>query len=184
MTTLLLPAFRFEISLIRATNIVAGSQRLVGVNDSDPEPSGSDVLGNGGFQECSGLEVEMDIQDYLEGGRNNGVIRRAGRAKYQPLVLKRGMFFDDSSDDNPANSDLWLWMQSVINGERPIPRYDGIVYVKSQDNTVRATWVFERGLPAKIKGPELNGKTGEIAIEELHIAHEGLRLMPPDGGGS
>ena len=40
-----------------------------------------------------------------------------------------------------------------------------------------ATWVFERGLPARIKGPELNGKTGDIAIEELHIAHEGLRVI-------
>jgi phage tail-like protein len=41
---------------------------------------------------------------------------------------------------------------------------------------VVAVWTFERGLPAKIKGPELNAKTGEIAIEELTIAHEGLRL--------
>jgi hypothetical protein len=38
--------------------------------------------------------------------------------------------------------------------------------------------VFERGLPARIAGPQLNAKTGEVAIEELHIAHEGLRLVP------
>ena len=44
--------------------------------------------------------------------------------------------------------------------------------------------VFERGLPAKIKGPELNAKTGEIAIEELTIAHEGLRLLMPDGAST
>ena len=184
---LLLTAFRFEISLIRAPNVVAGSQRLLSVADSDAPPSGSDLLGNGGFQECSGLEIEMDVQEYQEGGRNNGVIRRAGRAKFQPLVLKRGMFFDGGASaagaapDAKANAALWQWMQRIVNGERPIPRYDGLVYVKSQDNQVRATWVFERGLPSKIKGPELNGKTGEIAIEELHIAHEGLHLLPPDG---
>jgi hypothetical protein len=34
-------------------------------------------------------------------------------------------------------------------------------------------------LPAKIRGPQLNAKTGEIAIEELTIAHEGLRLGAP-----
>jgi hypothetical protein len=28
----------------------------------------------------------------------------------------------------------------------------------------------------KLTGPALNAKTGEIAIEELHIAHEGLKL--------
>lgn len=189
MDPLLLPAFKFEISLIRSADIIAGAQRLQGVRESDPAPIGSDVLGNGGFQECSGLEIEMDIQEYQEGGRNNGVIRRAGHAKFQPIVLKRGMFFDASSDgsarnESKANAELWAWMQGILNGERPIPRYDGIIYVKSQDNTIRATWIFERGLPAKIKGPELNGKTGEIAIEELTIAHEGLRLLMPDGNSA
>jgi phage tail-like protein len=186
---LLLTAFKFEISLIRSSDIVAGTQRLQGVRETDPEPIGSDVLGNGGFQECSGLEIEMDVQEYFEGGRNNGVVRRAGRAKFQPIVMKRGMFFEAGGDgssegDNKSNADLWRWMQSIVNGERPIPRYDGIIYVKSQENTVRATWVFERGLPAKIRGPELNGKTGEIAIEELTIAHEGLRLLMPDGASA
>lgn len=194
MDTLILPAFKFEISLIRSATIVAGSQRLLGVGDTDAEPAGSEILGNGGFQECGGLEIEMDIQEYLEGGRNNGVIRRAGRAKFQPIVLKRGMFFEAErseenatapapSDENKANGDLWRWMQSIINGERPIPRYDGIIYVKSAEGTVRATWVFERGLPSKIKGPELNGKSGEICIEELTIHHEGLRLLAPEGAG-
>ena len=38
--------------------------------------------------------------------------------------------------------------------------------------------MFDRGLPSKVTGPALNAKTGEIAIEELHIVHEGLRLVP------
>lgn len=179
----LLPAFKFEISLIRSANIVAGVQRLQGVREQDAAPAGDEILGNGAFSDCTGLDIEMDIQEYLEGGRNNGVIRRAGRAKFQPLVLKRGMFYE-STGSAKANAQLWQWMQSIINGERPIPRYDGIIYVKSADDQVRATWVFERGLPAKIKGPELNGKTGEIAIEELTIAHEGLRLLMPDGNSA
>lgn len=185
MDPILIPAFRFEISLIRAPELVAGTQALRGVDDGSSAPTGTDVLGNGGFQECTGLEIEMDIQEYQEGGRNNGVIRRAGRAKFQPIVLRRGMFFESGDGDaGQVNTDLWRWTQGIINGERPIPRYDGIIYVKSQDNSVRATWVFERGLPSKIKGPELNGKTGEIAIEELTIAHEGLHLLLPDGGGA
>src|SRR5689334_17558281 len=124
---LLLTAFRFELSLIRAPNVLAGAQRLLGASDSEAPPTGSDLLGNGGFQECGGLEIEMDVQEYQEGGRNNGVIRRAGRAKFQPLVLKRGMFFDGGGAGaaaNKANADLWQWMQRIIGGERPIPRYD------------------------------------------------------------
>jgi phage tail-like protein len=164
---LLLRSFRFQIKLRKSVASQSGSQRR---NDS---PTGTE-LGNGAFQECSGLEVEVDVQEYQEGGRNDGVIKRIGRAKYGPIILKRGMFYGSSGK---ATTDLWLWVQSVVAGERPAPRYDGIVTVMSSGDAVSATWVFDRGLPLKIRGPELNAKTGEIAIEELHIAHEGLRLV-------
>src|SRR5262249_11020483 len=159
---------------IRSPDVIAGRQNLPGAGDGYSPPEGATTLGTGGFQECTGLEIEMDIQEYQEGGRNNGVVRRVGRAKYQPILLKRGMFFTSDGDGN-ANVELWHWMQRILNGERPVPRYDGLIHVMGADNTVRATWMFDRGLPAKIRGPELNAKTGEIAIEELSIAHEGLR---------
>ncbi|HCZ15246.1 MAG TPA: phage tail protein [Accumulibacter sp.] len=176
---LILPAFRFEVKLLRSPDIIAGSQRLPGADDGYSPAQGRTLLGTGAFQECTGLEIEMDIQEYQEGGRNNGTIRRVGRAKYQPLLLKRGMFYQRDGDGQ-ASPELWHWLQRIINGERPVPRHDGIVYVMSADQSVRATWMFDRGLPAKIRGPELNARTGEIAIEELTIAHEGLRLLPAE----
>lgn len=167
MAELLLRAFRFQIRLRKSATAESGSQAQT------DRPSGS-ALSDGAFQECSGLEVEMDVQEYLEGGRNDGVIKRAGRAKYNAIVLKRGMFYGGGG---AANQDLWRWIQGVVAGERPIARYDGIIQVMSSGENVSATWVFDRGLPMKIRGPELNAKTGEVAIEELHISHEGLRLV-------
>lgn len=175
----LLTSFRFEVRLLRAPVVVAGRQQLAGAGQGYNPPQGAAELGTGGFQECSGLEIEMDIQEYQEGGRNNGTVRRVGRAKYQPLLLKRGMFFR-SDGDGQVNTELWHWMQRIVNGERPVPRYDGVIHVMGADNELRASWMFDRGLPAKIRGPELNAKTGEIAIEELTIAHEGLRLLPAE----
>jgi len=176
-SSFLLPAFRFEVRLMRSPDIQAGRRQLPGAGEGYSPSSGRELKGVGGFQECTGLEIEMDIQEYQEGGRNNGVIRRVGRARFQPIVLKRGMFHPASGN---ADTELWHWMQRIINGERPVPRYDGIVYVMSADGTIRATWMFDRGLPSRIRGPELNARTGEIAIEELSIAHEGLRLLPPE----
>lgn len=167
MADTLLRSFRFQVTLRKAPTVESGVQAR---NDA---PSGT-ALGDGAFQECSGLEVEMEVQEYQEGGRNDGVIRRAGRAKYSNLVLKRGMFYGGPGG---VNRDLWNWLQNVVAGERPIARYDGLVQVMGVGKDVVATWVFDRGLPSKVRGPELNGKTGEIAIEELHIAHEGLRLV-------
>jgi phage tail-like protein len=133
------------------------------------------LLADGGFQECTGLEVEMDVQEYLEGGRNDGVIRRVGRGKYGQIVLKRGMLYDGGGVD----LQLWGWLQSIVAGERPVRRCNGAVEVMSVGDQIAAVWTFDRGLPARIRGPELNARTGEVAIEELTIAHEGLRLGRP-----
>jgi phage tail-like protein len=154
--------FRFRVTLTRS-----------GVA---PAQAGTpDRLGDGGFAECSGLDLEMDVQEYPEGGRNDGVVQRVGRGKYQRLVLKRGMLY---GNNGRVNAELWHWLQAILKGERPVRRYDGVVEVLSDDpaDTVRATWVFTRGLPAKLSGPRLDARTGEIAIEELQIAHEGLKL--------
>jgi phage tail-like protein len=141
-------------------------------------------LGAGGFSECSGLTLEADVKEYLEGGFNCGVVRRVGRVKLEPIVLKRGMFLKD--DKSTADSTLWDWLSATVQGLLPIPRYDGKITVRDPTNTRdTAIWCFDRGLPIKVAGPTLNAKTGEVAIEELHIAHEGLRLgLPPSAGAN
>lgn len=160
----LLQSFKFQITMTRSPS-------------SGPAGIGSPArLGDGGFAECSGLDLEADIKEYLEGGRNNGVTRRVGRVKLQPLILKRGMFA--SSAAGYADTQLWQWLTAMVAGQLPIPRYDGIVQVGDPARPL-ARWIFTRGLPLKVAGPSLNARTGEIAIEELHIAHEGLSLAPP-----
>ena len=165
----LLRAFRFEVRLLQSPPGTEGGR----ADATSSSALAGEALADGAFQECSGLDVDLDVQELVEGGRNDGVIRRVGRAKYQPIVLKRGMFYSGGA----VNRDLWSWLQDVAAGVRPVRRYDGIVAVMSVGDEVVARWLFERGLPARIAGPQLNAKTGEIAIEELHIAHEGLKLV-------
>lgn len=139
-----------------------------------PRPAGT-PLGDGAFQECTGLEVEMDVAEYVEGGRNNGVVQRAGRTKVSRIILKRGMLHPVGGT---VNADLWQWFMDVVDGVRPQRRYDGTIEVLAPDGAATvATWAFSRGLPAKVVGPQLNARTGELAIEELQIAHERLRLV-------
>ena len=135
----------------------------------------SKALGNGGFQECTGLDIEMDVQELVEGGRNDSTVRLVGRGKYGPIVLKRGLLFPTGGK---VYSELWAWLQNILAGTRPVARYNGVIDVWSADSKrAVATWTFDRGLPSKISGPQLNAKTGEVAIEEITIHHEGLRLQ-------
>jgi phage tail-like protein len=170
---------------VRQSGAPPPSPQRIGADGSTPAGNGPDQtdpnlrglperIGDGGFQECTGLDVEADIHDYLEGGRNDQIIRRVGRVKLQPLVLKRGMFVENGY----ANTDLWDWLRDVVAGQAAVLRYDGAVDALDPADITRvvAHWSFVRALPVKVVGPQLNAKTGEIVVEELHLTHEGLRL--------
>ena len=91
----------------------------------------------------------------------------------------------DETAQRKARPELWAWIQDTVVGRLPIRRYDGLVEVTGPVKAngppggppALATWRFVRGLPLKVTGPTLNAKTGDIAIEELHIVHEGLHLV-------
>jgi phage tail-like protein len=177
-----LQSFRFNVRLVRSVPPPIGSKDAL-----LPPAPGAEQLGDGGFQECTGLELEADIKEYLEGGRNDAVVRRVGRVKLQPIVLKRGMFTPsvatsaNRSGPRPRVDrvipDLWVWLHNMVKGVLPVPRFDGTIEVRGPaGEEPRALWRFVRGLPLKVVGPALNAKTGEFAIEEMHIAHEGLWL--------
>jgi len=104
----------------------------------------------------------MEVKDYEEGGRNDGVIRRVGRAKFQPLVCKRDMFGPAGGDAVPSYGSGSQTSSAV----RPVRHYDGTVLVQDQQRRLMAAWQFSAAVPAKLVGPQLNAKTGEIAIEE------------------
>ena len=99
-----------------------------------------------------------------------------GRVKLQPIVLKRGMFLQ--SDRGYADTALWDWLPAWSRRAADPALQRHVVGMQPGAAPAVAAWAFVRGLPAKISGPALNAKTGEIAIEELHIVHEGLRLGP------
>jgi phage tail-like protein len=172
-------AFRFRVTLSPSPVPPddRGTRPAARPPAADPPPAGP--LADGGFQECTGLDLEMDVGEYVEGGRNNGVIQRAGRMKVARLTLRRGMLHPV---DGAVRTELWQWFQDVVDGVRPLRRYDGTVDLLGAprpgqlEPAVLARWTFSRGLPARIVGPQLNARTGEIAVEELQIAHERLRL--------
>jgi phage tail-like protein len=159
---------------------VSGGSRA-GASTATPTSGGAssngsdDRLGDGGFQECSGLTLDADLHEVLEGGSNDATVRRLGRAKHGPIVLKRGMVVPTRG--GYADVGLWSWMNAMVSGDLPLPRYDGRIEVLDPSFArVVARWSFSRGLPLKVVGPVLNAVSGAVAVEELHIAHEGLRL--------
>ena len=137
-------------------------------------PDGSSApLCSAQFSECDGLEMAMDVKTIREGGNNGVQIRLAGPATYGQLTLKRGM---------TASFELWQWFERVLSD--PKVRANAQVVLYAPDGTTqRAIWSLDRCVPLKLKAPPLNAREGIVAIEELQLGYESLRLRAPEGDG-
>ena len=119
----------------------------------------------GGFTECTGLQAEVEVTDYQEGGNNGYIHKMAGRTKFTTVVLKRGV--TDSTD-------LWDWFQRVSRGQ--IERKDvSVVLYNSEQEEVRR-WNLREAFPSKWVGPGFNATTPAVAIESLELVHHGFEV--------
>jgi phage tail-like protein len=123
------------------------------------------------FSECSGLEATMEPKVIKEGGRNYGAVQRVGPVSFATVILKRGI---------TTNRDLWQWFQYVSADRRYSMRLAARISIfgaggQSAGQPVYV-WQLTRALPVKFKAGDLNARSTEVGLEELHLAHEGLAL--------
>lgn len=123
-----------------------------------------DDLKVGGFSEVSGLEMEVDTEDYQEGGVNNYVHKLPKGMKYPNLVLKRGVIDSDM---------FWKWQEDVVNGK--IEQKSGRIILLDSEGNVKWTWTFEDVYPIKWTGPDFKADNSAVAIESLELVHKGIR---------
>lgn len=126
-------------------------------------------LCRGAFAECTGLEATMEPKVIKEGGRNYGAAQRMGQITFATVVLKRGM---------TRNRDLWKWFWLVGQGAYA-HRLNARVRMLDEAGEEVLVWQLEGAMPVKFKAADLNAKGSDVGIEELHIAHEGLKLLHP-----
>lgn len=126
------------------------------------------AVAGGAFAECTGLEATMEPKVIREGGLNYGAHQRVGSVSFATVILRRGM---------TLNRDLWQWFHQVTLLGSYTHRMDvSIRHLDFDGTTVVRTWHLDRALPVKFKTSDLNAKGAEIAVEELHLVHEGLKL--------
>jgi phage tail-like protein len=118
----------------------------------------------GGFSEVSGLQAEIEVESYREGGLNWFVHRLAGPVRASPnLVLKRGLIDVDL---------LWPWYASVALG-KIVPQNGTILLLDSERQPVKG-WTFFLAYPVKWIGPQLRAASSTVAVETLELVHHGL----------
>ncbi len=134
---------------------------------------GGAPLANAAFAECDGLEMSIELKTVREGGNNREQIHLMGPTSYGQLTLRRGM---------TANLDLWRWFVAAATPGR-VSTALGLVTLWDPGGTPQLTFALKGCLPTRMRGPSLNAKDGQVAIEELQLAYARLDVRPAGQGG-
>lgn len=124
----------------------------------------------GAFTECSGLQVEVAVEEILEGGQNHFAHRVPGRMKWPNIVLKRGITKADV---------LFDWFKKT-SGEgfagagNKLEQKTGSITLEDTMGKPARQWSFVGAFPVKWTGPRLAASQAAAATEELEIAHHGF----------
>jgi phage tail-like protein len=122
-----------------------------------------DNLPVAGFSECTGLQLETEVQDYPEGGLNSYVRKFPGRIKQTNITLKRGI----------VDRTIWEWYYDLTQGK--VTYRNGSITVRDPSGgQVVMEWRLTRAFPAKWMGPDLHATQNNVAVETLELCHQGL----------
>ena len=121
-----------------------------------------------GFQEVSGLGLEITMAEYRNGNeRDNAPRKITGSYKVPDITLKRGVI---------GSLDLYEWIDEVRNGSQTQLRTVTIQLQSEDRSTIAQTWKLTNARPIKYTGPSFNGKGTDVAVSELVLAAERLEM--------
>jgi phage tail-like protein len=141
--------------------------------EDDPIAGGRSApvpLCSGAFAECSGIEATMEVKVIKEGGSNYGPAQRVGPVTFATVILKRGM---------TTTRHAWTWFDLVARRGGYAHRLAATITMFDLAGEGVVAWRLEKALPVKFKAADLNAKSTEVGVEELHLVHEGLTRAAP-----
>jgi phage tail-like protein len=121
-----------------------------------------------GFQEVSGIGMEVTVSEYRTGNaRENSVMKITGMNKSTDVTLKRGVI---------GSLNLYQWLHDIRNGNQNALRNVTIQLQNEDHSAVVATWKLLRARIIKHTSGPLNAKGADVAMEELVLAYERLEM--------
>ena len=121
-----------------------------------------------GFQEVSGLGMEITVTEYRNGNETANSVRKISTlTKTTDVTLKRGVI---------GSLTLYQWLDQIRNGDQAALR-TVVIQLQSEDHTATVmTWKLLRTRITKDTDGPLNAKGTDIAMEEMTLSYERLEL--------
>jgi phage tail-like protein len=121
-----------------------------------------------GFQEVSGIGMEVIVTEYRNGNdRENSVRKITGLNKSTDVTLTRGVI---------GSLSLYNWLNEIRNGDQNAMR-TVTIQLQSEDHTQTVqTWKLLRARIVKHTSGPFNAKGTDVAMEEMVLAYERLEM--------
>lgn len=121
-----------------------------------------------GFQEVSGIGMEVTVAEYRNGNEKENSVRKiTGLNKSTDVTMKRGVI---------GSLNLYQWLDQIRNGDQNALR-TVVIHLQSEDHSSSVqTWKLLRARIIKHTSGPMNAKGTDVAMEELVLAYERLEM--------
>ena len=128
--------------------------------------TGSGIEIHAGFQQVTGLGVDIEAVEYREGTEPRTSVRRLpGLCQVHDVTLSRGL---------TGRLDLWQWVKATKDAD-PEAFADVKIELMSEDGSeVVMSWLLRRAFPIRWQVSPLVAEETELMIEEIVLASEAL----------
>ncbi len=119
------------------------------------------------FQEVSGISTELETESIKEGGENRFLHHLPIRAKYNDLVLKRGLLSD---------STLLEWCKDAIENLSISPTNVWVTLLNEQQEPLQ-TYSFVNAWPKKWSISDFNAQESRLVVETLELSYQYFKII-------
>ena len=121
-----------------------------------------------GFQEVSGIGMEVTVAEYRNGNEKENSVRKVtGLNKSTDVTMKRGVI---------GSLNLYQWLNQIRNGDQTAYR-TVVIQLQNEDHTATVQeWKLLRARIIKHTSGPLNAKGTDVAMEELTVSYERLEM--------
>lgn len=130
-------------------------------------PAEPDLARESRFQEVSGLESEMEMESFVEGGQNRFTWQLPKRTRYNELTMKRGMMM---------GSGIVLWCRNAFENFLFDPVNLNITLLNEQHIPLHA-WYVVNAIPKKWSVSGFNAMENSIVIESLTLSYQFFNVV-------
>ena len=119
------------------------------------------------FQEVGGLDVEIEMESFVEGGQNRFTWQLPKKTRYSDITLKRGLF---------TGSKVLRWCKDAIENFIFLPGNITISLLNEKHEPVQS-WFVASAIPKKWSVSGFNAQENSIVVESITLSYRYFTIL-------